>query len=203
MASTVTADLDYRPSYLAAGIASVLVLLLYVVTLAPSTAMWDTSEYIAAAYILGSPHPPGNPFFVLIGRFFSLLPIAGSRGGARQHAGGGLERRVRRHVVPDHRARAGELVPAALAAHRRRRARRAHRRDGVHGVEPVGREREGVHGQPRRPRARRVAYGALVRRARRPEGRPHSRARRLPARPRLREPHGRHARRAGGRDRRR
>ena len=78
MASTVSADLDYRPSYLAAGVASVLVLLLYIVTLAPSTAMWDTSEYIAAAYILGLPHPPGNPFFVLIGKFFSLLPIAGS-----------------------------------------------------------------------------------------------------------------------------
>src|SRR5688500_766112 len=78
MASTVSADLDYRPSYLAAGIASALVLCLYVVTLAPSTAMWDTSEYIAAAHILGLPHPPGNPFFVLIGKFFSLLPIAGS-----------------------------------------------------------------------------------------------------------------------------
>src|SRR3954451_7033115 len=76
MSSTVSADLDYRPSYLAAGIAAALVLILYVVTLAPSTAMWDTSEYIAAAYILGLPHPPGNPFFVLIGKFFSLLPIA-------------------------------------------------------------------------------------------------------------------------------
>jgi len=77
-AATLSADLDYRPSYLAAGIASALVLLLYVVTLAPSTAMWDTSEYIAAAYTMGLPHPPGNPFFVLIGRFFSLLPIAPS-----------------------------------------------------------------------------------------------------------------------------
>src|SRR5215210_2005356 len=76
MASTVSADLDYRPSYLAAGIASALVLTLYILTLAPSTAMWDTSEYIAAAYILGLPHPPGNPFFVLLGRFFAILPIA-------------------------------------------------------------------------------------------------------------------------------
>src|SRR5690348_1161523 len=35
--------------YLAAGIAALCVLVLYVVTMAPSTAMWDTSEYIAAA----------------------------------------------------------------------------------------------------------------------------------------------------------
>ncbi|HEX2719203.1 MAG TPA: DUF2723 domain-containing protein, partial [Gemmatimonadaceae bacterium] len=67
---------DERPSYLAAGLASLGVFVLYLVTLAPSTAMWDTSEYIAAAYTLGLPHPPGNPFFVLIGRVFSLLPIA-------------------------------------------------------------------------------------------------------------------------------
>jgi hypothetical protein len=38
--------------------------------------MWDTSEYIAAAYVFGLPHPPGNPFFVVLGRFFSILPIA-------------------------------------------------------------------------------------------------------------------------------
>ena len=69
-------ELDYRPSYLAAGLTSLGVFLLYMVTLAPSTAMWDTSEYIAAAYTLGIPHPPGNPFFVLLGRVFTLLPIA-------------------------------------------------------------------------------------------------------------------------------
>ncbi len=78
MATTSKPELDYRPSYLAATIAGVLVFLLYLVTLAPSTAMWDTSEYIAAAYTLGLPHPPGNPLFVLLGRVMSLLPIAGS-----------------------------------------------------------------------------------------------------------------------------
>ena len=76
-ARTLTHDEpDYRPSYAAAAIASALVFVLYLVTLAPSTAMWDTSEYIAAAYTLGLPHPPGNPFFVLVGRFFAILPIA-------------------------------------------------------------------------------------------------------------------------------
>src|SRR5216110_3815277 len=73
-----SADLDYRPSYLAAAVVSLLVLVLYLVTLAPSTAMWDTSEYIAAAYTLGLPHPPGNPLFVILGRVFSILPIASS-----------------------------------------------------------------------------------------------------------------------------
>src|SRR3954463_10501342 len=67
---------DYSPSYPSAAIAALAVFALYVVTLAPSTAMWDTSEYIAAAYTLGLPHPPGNPFFVLLGRFFAVLPIA-------------------------------------------------------------------------------------------------------------------------------
>ncbi len=74
----MSANLDYRPSYFAAAIAAGLTFLLYLITLSPETAMWDTSEYIAAAYTLGLPHPPGNPFFVLIGRVFSILPIAPS-----------------------------------------------------------------------------------------------------------------------------
>src|SRR6202140_2269002 len=69
-------ELDYRPSYRAAAVASGLVFVLYLITLAPSTAMWDTREYIAAAFPLGLPLPPGNPFFVLLGRFFAILPIA-------------------------------------------------------------------------------------------------------------------------------
>ncbi len=72
----MSTDLDYRPSYFAAAVAAGLTFLLYLLTLSPETAMWDTSEYIAAAYTLGLPHPPGNPFFVLIGRVFTILPIA-------------------------------------------------------------------------------------------------------------------------------
>ena len=72
----MSSTLDYRPSYFAAAIAAGMTFLLYLITLSPETAMWDTSEYIAAAYTLGLPHPPGNPFFVLIGRVFSILPIA-------------------------------------------------------------------------------------------------------------------------------
>jgi hypothetical protein len=78
MPPTPRAELDYRPSYLAATVVGALVLALYIITLAPSTAMWDTSEYIAAAHVMGLPHPPGNPFFILIGKVFTLLPIAPS-----------------------------------------------------------------------------------------------------------------------------
>jgi len=63
-----------RPPYLWAGVVSLGALLLYVATLAPTTQFWDTSEYIAAAYVLGIPHPPGNPLFTLIAHTWGLVP---------------------------------------------------------------------------------------------------------------------------------
>ncbi|MDP9349084.1 MAG: DUF2723 domain-containing protein [Gemmatimonadota bacterium] len=62
-----------RPPYGLAALAGVLVFALYVVTLAPTTFFWDTSEYIATAHILGIPHPPGNPLFLLLARTWELL----------------------------------------------------------------------------------------------------------------------------------
>jgi hypothetical protein len=67
-----------RPPYLLAVATSLVVLVIYLLTLAPTTAFWDTSEYIAAAKVLGIPHPPGNPLFVLMAHVFGLLPVAGS-----------------------------------------------------------------------------------------------------------------------------
>ncbi len=65
-----------RPPYLLAALVALGALLLYVGTLAPTTQFWDTSEYIAAAYVLGIPHPPGNPLFTLIAHTWGLLPLA-------------------------------------------------------------------------------------------------------------------------------
>ncbi|MQA89596.1 MAG: DUF2723 domain-containing protein [Gemmatimonas sp.] len=59
--------------YGAALLAGCGVLALYAISLAPSTAFWDTSEYIATAQILGIPHPPGNPLFVLMARAWELV----------------------------------------------------------------------------------------------------------------------------------
>ncbi|MCA9738491.1 MAG: DUF2723 domain-containing protein [Gemmatimonadota bacterium] len=64
---------DSRPPYGSAALMALAVLVLYVVTLAPTTAFWDTSEYIATGYILGIPHPPGNPLFVMLARTWALL----------------------------------------------------------------------------------------------------------------------------------
>lgn len=54
------------------------VFLVYLMTLAPTTAFWDTSEYIAAAKVMGIPHPPGNPLFTVLAHVFGLLPLAAS-----------------------------------------------------------------------------------------------------------------------------
>jgi len=63
----------YRTPWLGAGLATLAVFTLYVVTLARTTQFWDTSEYIATAHILGIPHPPGNPLFVVLARAWELL----------------------------------------------------------------------------------------------------------------------------------
>jgi len=48
-------------------------LIVYVLTLEPTSSLWDCGEYIAAAYKLQVVHPPGAPSFLMLGRLFTML----------------------------------------------------------------------------------------------------------------------------------
>jgi hypothetical protein len=72
---TTTESAPTAPPYGVAAAVAALILLLYVLTVAPTTQCWDTSEYIAAAKVLGIPHPPGNPLFVLLANVWGQIPL--------------------------------------------------------------------------------------------------------------------------------
>src|SRR5207249_6471158 len=47
----------------------------YVAGLAPGPYWLDSSEFAAAAFELGIPHPPGQPLEMIVGKAFALLPL--------------------------------------------------------------------------------------------------------------------------------
>lgn len=47
--------------------------IVYLVTMEKTASLWDCGEFIAAAYKLEVVHAPGAPFFLMIGRIFSLF----------------------------------------------------------------------------------------------------------------------------------
>ena len=47
----------------------------YLTTIGSTLAFWDCGEFIATAYILGVPHPPGTPLYQLVAHLFTMLPF--------------------------------------------------------------------------------------------------------------------------------
>lgn len=48
-------------------------LIIYSLTIAPTASFWDAGEFIAVAHGLQVNHPPGAPFYSILGRIFSMF----------------------------------------------------------------------------------------------------------------------------------
>jgi len=56
-----------------AGIVFIISLVIYLDCISPTVSFWDCGEFIACAYTMGVPHPPGAPLFIALGRVFTLI----------------------------------------------------------------------------------------------------------------------------------
>jgi hypothetical protein len=60
---------------ISAAIVSLIAGIIHLMTVAPTISFWDCSERITSAVTMGIMHPPGAPFFQIVGRMLSLLPL--------------------------------------------------------------------------------------------------------------------------------
>ena len=51
----------------------VIAAVVYLLTIEPTVSFWDCGEFITTSYKFEVGHPPGAPFFMIIGRFFTLF----------------------------------------------------------------------------------------------------------------------------------
>ncbi len=63
-----------------AGLAFLITLITYTLTLQPSVPFWDCGEFSAATAWQQVPHPPGAPLFLIVARWFHLMPFGDDPG---------------------------------------------------------------------------------------------------------------------------
>jgi hypothetical protein len=105
-------------------VAGTLLLLVYVLTLAPGLTFWDAGEFIAAAHSLGIPHPPGTPLYILLlhvwAKLFFFLPYAAATNlfsaACTALAAGILARLVQRFSGSWYMAAAAALAAGAMSS---------------------------------------------------------------------------------------
>ena len=64
-----------RIDYLVALAVTIVSGVIFTMTAGRGAPFWDCGEFIACAYILGVPHPPGASLFVMMGRAVSIIPF--------------------------------------------------------------------------------------------------------------------------------
>ena len=58
---------------ISATVVFVVAAITYLMTIEPTASFWDCGEFIASSYKLEVGHPPGNPVFQLVARFFTMF----------------------------------------------------------------------------------------------------------------------------------
>jgi hypothetical protein len=64
-----------RTNYVIAGVIFLLCSAIYIYTMQPTLSFWNCGEFIASAFTVSVPHPPGAPLWILAGKLATLMPF--------------------------------------------------------------------------------------------------------------------------------